>query len=153
MGGGAAGGSGSVPAATAAREFLGSPRVAVRACPGAGRGVFATQPIAAGETIERAPVVVFSADERSLVTQTVLDYYYFWWGPDSEDGAIALGFGSLYNHSFEPNARYVRNLEERYLDFVALRDIAEDDEVLVNYNGDHPDALAPVEFMPSATGW
>jgi len=150
MGGASASDDGSAHAARGPRHaFVTSSRVAVRSSSRSGRGVFATQPIAAGETVERVPVIVFSADDRARVTRTVLDYYYFWWGPDSEDGAIALGFGSMYNHSFEPNARYVRDLEERSLEFVALRDIAEGEEVLVSYNGDHPDALAPVEFIPA----
>lgn len=49
--------------------------------------------------------------------------------------AIAFGFGSLYNHSYQPNARYVKRIAERTLDYVAIRDIQCGEEITVNYNG------------------
>jgi SET domain-containing protein len=130
------------------RGLSASPRVSVRPSARSDRGVFATQAIAAGELVERVPVVVFAADEWRHVIETSLNDYCFRWGADDEEGAFALGFGALYNHSFHPNARYVLKLQERCIDFVALREIADGEEVLVNYNRD-PDDLRPVWFEPA----
>ena len=49
--------------------------------------------------------------------------------------ALALGFGSLYNHSYRPNARY-DDVGRQAKAFTALRDIAAGEEVTVNYNGE-----------------
>ena len=60
-------------------------------------------------------------------------------------GAMALGTGSLYNHSFEPNAQYLRLFGEQAIEYVALHDIREGEEITINYNGD-PDDDSPVWF-------
>ena len=48
---------------------------------------------------------------------------------------LALGFGSLYNHSYRPNARY-DDVGPQAKSFTALRDIAPGEEITVNYNGE-----------------
>jgi len=68
--------------------------------------------------------------------------YIFWWG---EDKAIALGYGSLYNHSFNPNAYYITNIENDSIDFYSGMDIQKGEEILINYNGD-PDDQSPIWF-------
>jgi SET domain-containing protein len=120
-------------------------RIELGASPGRGRGVFARATIAAGETIETAPVIVLPNAHYVLIEDTVLYNYMFGWGPERIDGALALGWGSLYNHSYAPNARYVRHMDAGRLDFVALRDIAAGEEITVNYNGE-PDNMTPVWF-------
>jgi uncharacterized protein len=119
--------------------------VRVDESPGRGRGVFATRPFRTSETIERAPVVPFPAEEWELFVKTRLDDYCFRWGASNEDGAVVLGYGSIYNHSFMPNARYFVRLEDEVLEFVALRDIAVGEEIVVNYNRD-PQCMEPVWF-------
>ena len=55
--------------------------------------------------IERVPVVTFDVQEIfNPVRRSKLAEYVFKWG----DGvvAIALGYGSLYNHSYDPNAAF-----------------------------------------------
>ena len=112
---------------------------------GRGLGVFATRHFAAGETIERTPCITFAAREWKPVEKTILDEYGFLWGANLTDGALPLGYGAVYNHSFEPNARYVRRLEASIMDFVAIRDIAEGAEIRTNYNRD-PRDMSPVWF-------
>lgn len=97
-------------------------------------GVFAGRDFAADEVIETAPVIVFPADQLEHVDQTSLHGYYFAWADDG--GGLALGFGSLYNHSFAPNARYETDWDGGVVVFSALVDIAADEEILINYNGD-----------------
>jgi hypothetical protein len=112
---------------------------------GRGRGVFATAAIARDEVFERAPVIVSDASEWSHIEPTSLFHYCFAWGPRLEHTAIGLGYASLYNHSYAPNAVYLRQLDELLIHFVALRDIAAGEELTVNYNDD-PGNQKPLWF-------
>ena len=111
--------------------------VCVRTVPGKGRGVFARRPIKKGDLIERAPVLL--VPHRSLVggiySPVLCRFLYLW---NKNQVAISLGYGSLYNHSFEPNAHYEHGrMAIRYL---ALRDIVPGEEITINYNGDPEDS-------------
>ena len=64
------------------------------------------------------------------------------WEEDAKSGAIVLGYGSLYNHSYAPNARYYTTFDTRTLDIVALKDIPIGEEITVNYNGEPEDQSA-----------
>lgn len=107
----------------------------------AGRGVFAGVDIKIGELIERCPVILLNEDQTPLIRDTELVNYYFMWGNDNHyhKAAICLGFGSLYNHSYNPNATYKKRITEQFVDFVAVKDIVKDQEITVNYNHGDPD--------------
>ena len=110
-------------------------------CPG--RGVFALRPFDPGDTVEVCPVLVIPKREHAQVAgQTFLLYYQFPWKTHESEGAIVLGFGSLYNHSDDPNARHVRDFERVLMRFEALKPIAAGEEVTISYAG--PDG----EFSP-----
>lgn len=111
----------------------------VVATPGKGRGVITDVAIAKGETIERAPVLFIPGSEWEHVEKTVFFHYCYAWGADMQDAALALGFGSIYNHSYDPAAVYVKHLDTNEVEFVALRDLAAGEEVTINYNGDPTD--------------
>lgn len=111
-----------------------------------GTGVFAARGFGPGEVIERSPVFVFPADQLPLVDETILHGYYFDWADGS--GALALGFGSLYNHSYHPNACYHHDHDEELVVYEALAPIAAGQEITINYNGD-PASLEPLWFEPS----
>ena len=105
----------------------------VKKIPGKGRGVFANGPILKGMIIERVPVILFPVQEIYTDTiSTKLADYVFNWGND--EVAIALGYGSLYNHSYQPNATYAAKGRRTQV-YSALRDIESDEEITVNYNG------------------
>ena len=104
---------------------------------GKGRGVVAMQPLSRGDVLERAHVVVVPVEQARQLDATVLAHYVYDW-PEGRV-AVALGHGSLFNHSFRPNARYRRDLEAHVLVFEALTDIAPGEEITVNYNGDPAD--------------
>ena len=106
---------------------------------GKGRGVFAREPITAGTKFETAPLLVVPTD--TIDTSPLMDYVYCW-GDDTV--VLALGFGSMYNHSYEPNARY-DDVGRRTKVFTALRDIEPGEEITINYNGE-PDRRDPVGF-------
>ena len=117
--------------------------IEVRRVKGKGRGVFARRPIREGEAIERVPVLVLPAAEiKDGEGWTGLAGFCFLWGEGTV--ALALGYGSLYNHSFRPNARY-DDRGPRLKVFTALRDIGPGEEITVNYNGE-PNDRTPVGF-------
>ncbi len=113
--------------------FEPSEAVEVRQAEGKGLGVFARRPIRKGEVIERVPLLILNAEEYAAgVDKSLLAGYVFAWGEGQY--ALALGYGSLYNHSYRPNAVY-EDEEPRAKRFVALRNIKAGEEITVNYNG------------------
>ena len=114
---------------------------------GKGRGVIAARAIAAGELLERSPVLVIPAQQWSQVEHTTVYDFTFEWGTDGADAAIVLGTGSIINHSYRPNAHFERRYQEGVVEFVALRAIAVGEEITVNYNGEIDD-LSPLWFTP-----
>lgn len=95
--------------------------------PGAGRGVFARENIKKGEIIETCPMIEIFRDD--LVT------YLFFFGKNKKRSALALGFGSLYNHSDKPNTAYKIKPKEKTIEFSAMKDIVKDEEITFNYRG------------------
>src|SRR5262249_34028016 len=109
------------------------------------RGVFAARDFAAGSAVEVCPIIVVPAAQRpALDTTLILDHYYVW----ADDAAVPLGFGSLYNHSHKPTARYVRDFPRRLIIIAALRDIAGGEEITINYNGDPASQHQPPGLPP-----
>lgn len=98
-----------------------------------GRGVFAARDIEAGEVIEQCPMIVVDAADAPAVCETVLGQYAYGW----DDGAvaIALGYGSLYNHATEPNAFYEEGDDPATMVVRANRWIGAGEEVLIDYTG------------------
>ncbi|NUO02207.1 MAG: SET domain-containing protein-lysine N-methyltransferase [Saprospiraceae bacterium] len=110
-----------------------------------GRGVFTYEPIEEGMLIEICPAIVMPAEDLPVIHRTHLHDYYFLWGQEEKQCAIALGFGSLYNHSYEPNAEYVFDYEQQTIDIYSLKPIEAGEEITINYNG-WPDDKNPVWF-------
>lgn len=110
-----------------------------------GRGIFATRDIKKGKLIHQAPIIISPKEEFEYIEKTVLANYVFCWGEKYEDCAIALGFGSLFNHSYTPNAKYKFKRKKETIDFYAHTDIKAGEEILINYNG-NPDDKSPLWF-------
>jgi uncharacterized protein len=108
------------------------------------RGVFATQDIAKGELIHKAPVIPYPNEQHQYIEKTILSDYVFEYGINHT--AVLLGYGSLFNHSYEPNATYEINFQDHTFDFYAYKDIKAGEEILINYNGDE-DCNDPLWFM------
>jgi uncharacterized protein len=107
------------------------------------RGVFATKDIAKGELIHEAPVLAYPNAEHEHIEKTLLADYAFEYGKNHS--AILLGYGMLFNHSYEPNATYDINFDNHTFDFFAYKDIKAGEEILINYNGDVDD-MDPLWF-------
>src|SRR5881296_1803041 len=110
-----------------------------------GRGMFARRKFLKGELIERAPVIALNEKQWPFAQKTILSDYAFDWGEHDEQAAIALGYVSIYNHSYAPNAQLEELLDELMMEVIAIRDIEADEEITINYNGD-PEKQDPLWF-------
>ena len=100
-----------------------------------GRGVFANQDIRRGRLIEVSPVLILSNTDTKRIGKTTLANYHYEWGDNTF--ALAMGVGSLFNHSYSANAQYYMDYKKKSIKFYAVRDIKRGDEIFINYNGDH----------------
>jgi len=107
------------------------------------RGVFAKNDIKKGEIIETCPVIEFS-DDSSDPRQSSLITYTYYFGANKDQSTILLGFGSIYNHSHEPNSVYKQ--KDMMVDFTASRNIKKDEEILVNYLQGNKNVKNPLWF-------
>ncbi len=115
--------------------------VYLAASPGKGRGVFARKGIAAGTTILVDPVIILSPEEFDLLGFTALSNHVFRWssgqdGDEAELYCIAFGLGSMINHASPPNVRGRDVHAEQVIAFDAIRDIAPDEELFLDYGID-----------------
>lgn len=117
--------------------------------PNAGRGVFASTDIKAGEIIEDCPILELSQHNGHLMQQTLLVNYLFEWG---KSVALCLGFGSIYNHSYEPNATYTKHQEDEKIVFSSIQDIEKGQEITINYHHGNPNDKSPlwIKDIPSS---
>lgn len=109
-----------------------------------GKGVFTTNFIPAGIILEESPVIVMNNKERLLLDQTKMhDYIFEWHGIKDENGkpgcCVALGYLSVYNHSYQSNCEYYMDYESGTMMIKSVRDIQPNEELTINYNGDWDD--------------
>lgn len=100
-----------------------------------GRGVFAGRSYRAGEVIEVCPVIRLPTSPEGAGGKA-LEHYVFQWGEGTGELAVALGYGSLYNHSSDPNARFNPRASRDDIVFRALRDIEAGEQVFIDYRWD-----------------
>lgn len=101
-----------------------------------GRGVCAGRDFEAGDIIEVCPVLVLPPEDRAHIAATFLYNYYFEWGDDEQQTAIALGYGSIYNHEPQANAHYEMDFQAETITIFCVRPIQSGDEITINYNGE-----------------
>lgn len=104
-----------------------------------GRGVFTAFDISKDDVIEVCPVIIIPHAQLPIIHKTILHDYYFLWGSQMTDAAIALGYGSLYNHEVHANANFILDIENKTIDIVAIRDIVSGEEITINYHGEPGD--------------
>ena len=130
------------------------PRFEVISIAGKGRGVVIRHPVARGACVEvshyiRVPKNEYEVHVRSYIApsklqvqlpianplslgrHTVFEDYLF--RLKSGDHLLALGLGSLFNHSEQPNLDYRVDADSATLRFFAVRDIAEGEELCFFY--------------------
>lgn len=100
-----------------------------------GRGVFARESIPAGTLIEVSPVLLVSNLEykQHILEKTIFESYLFTWSR-AGDYALALGLGSLFNHSdTAPNVSYVLDKANQCIRYTTKRNIEKNEELCIFY--------------------
>lgn len=90
-----------------------------------GFGVFAGKTLKKGEKIEECYFIVSRGGDK------VLDDFYF--EAKKNKCAVFLGYGSIYNHSEDPNASYSLNMTKRITTIKAKRTIRKGEEIFISY--------------------
>lgn len=110
-----------------------------------GRGVFTSEAIEPGTLVEIAPVIVMRGEERAWLDKTRLHDYIFEWGESRGQCCMALGYVSIYNHSYDSNCEYEMDYEGEHIRIRSCKPIRAGEELLINYNGDN-DSKKPLWF-------
>lgn len=94
-----------------------------------GYGVFAASDIEKGQLIEECPVIYFH--------HFCPDFYNYVFTCQTASGkkqsVIALGYGSLYNHSNKPNADWIFDIDKQTISFTAAKKINAGEEIYIYY--------------------
>lgn len=99
-----------------------------------GRGLYATRNFKKGEIIEVSPVVVIDKMDTRLISDTNMNMYVFEWSKDSS--ALALGYGSLFNHSKKYNVSYMNSFRSKEIVFMTTRKIRKGEQLFIHYGYD-----------------
>jgi len=91
-------------------------------------GVFTQESLSRGDIIEECHVIVLGDKHEDLSK-----YYFDWPKPGEESVALALGYGSIYNHSDYPNATWDNDTDRNVIVFKASIDIQQGQEITLNY--------------------
>lgn len=99
-------------------------KIAVKKSLRHGFGVFAEKNIKKGEKIEECYFILSKGGDESLE-----DFYF----AAKRKNAVFLGYGSIYNHSDNPNADYRININKRIATIKATSHIKKGEEILISY--------------------
>ena len=102
-------------------------KIELRLSPVQGYGVFATKKILPGEIIEECPLVLLKKSEPLFVLN---DLAFAW---DDNFHILAFGYGSLYNHATENNAKHYRDEENQLSIIKAKKVIYPNEEIFIDY--------------------
>lgn len=97
--------------------------------------MYASRAIARGDVVEICPVVQFKGRVADLPAD--LRTIIFSWAVLADQPgvhAIALGYGSMYNHANPANMSYAASQDGHFLVIHADVDIEADTELTINYN-------------------
>lgn len=115
------------PAPQYKKSALVKKKIEVRSSPIHGYGVFATKKILPNEIVEECPLIMLRKDRPIF---SLNDFAFNW---NDNFHILALGYGSLYNHSSEKNVLYYRDEEQQLLIYKALKTIYPGEEILTDY--------------------
>lgn len=99
-------------------------KISVRKSTIHGYGVFADKNIRKGEKLEESYFILSDCEDDILI-----DFIFDAGGRS----AVILGYGSLYNHSENPNAEYSINRRTKITTFKASRAIKKGEEIFISY--------------------
>lgn len=113
--------------------------------PEKGRGLKAGMAMSAGEVVMTVPLLIFNERDSRLLGRTMMAHYVFHY--QGEQTALALGLGSIFNHSgtYWNTDWRAHPTDPTLYEFFLLDDVAEGDELLINY-GYEPTAWTESEM-------
>jgi SET domain-containing protein len=114
-----------------------SQKIEVRKSSIHGWGVFAREPIQAGEILEESPFLPLPM-KNGESSSLLIDYRFNFpsgSGKKWVQQVVGFGFASLYNHSDTPNAEWSSDASRMVFIFRCTTDIAKDEEIFVYYGG------------------
>lgn len=105
-----------------------------------GRGVFSTQDINPGEIVERCPMIQMEYRSKYQLDPQIFNYMYAQppckCNECQKHGMImhmVLGYGMMYNHQDNPNAKWKFNYTQLFADVVAVQPIKKNEEIFLSY--------------------
>lgn len=108
-----------------------SNKIFVEDSPVQGRGVFCSELIKAGETLEECHYILC---DTGYNYPQILHDHFFSWPKGGDNFVICLGYGSIFNHSDVGfNADWQTDTQKNKIIFYALRDIHPGEEIFTNY--------------------
>lgn len=118
-----------------------------------GNGVFAACDMPAGELFEFAPALIYHFDTHEVLADYfgphVFFDYAFTWCEDEKLAAIVFGYGSIYNHSDDPNISWSIIKGDGELEgaaFYTTKPVKAGEELVSTYNN-----AGVYAFTPSGT--
>ena len=106
---------------------------------GKGLGVFALKPIKKDELIETCPLMSLGKKPGGKHQDPFFNYRFAYPRLNrhngNEDQVVAWGYGSLYNHSNNPNADWIDHPTKKAFKFISIKDIQPEEEICINYGG------------------
>ena len=110
----------------------------------------AAEKIFKDEIIEYCPLIILRPKDSAFIknkSESDTLYYYYLQQPDLKRNCIMLGYGSLYNHSSDPNSEIDYEIDPKitHIIFRAIKDIEVGQEITWDYNFDN----GIIEFLPS----
>jgi SET domain-containing protein len=119
-------------------------KIEIKESPNKGLGVFAKEKIFKGEIIETSPLI----ELKVPFTSDVLSDYRFGYPRNGKNQifVVALGYGSLFNHSDQNNADW-KDGKPMTFEFFALRDIEPGEEICTKYGGPEYFSSRPIEWV------
>ena len=70
-----------------------------------------------------------------MLDQTLLHDYIFEWGEKKDQCCVALGYVSVYNHSYKSNCEYEMDFKKEMIIIKTVHFIKAGEELFINYNG------------------
>lgn len=85
-------------------------------------------------------MLVFPPEDLSAITTTRINHYTYRWpwrdahtGGETTTQALALGIGSIFNHSRNQNVGFCLNVEQETITYTTIRDIEAGEELCLSY--------------------
>lgn len=99
-----------------------------------GKGVFTSEYIKEGETIEIDPFL--KVPSKDISEKNILKDYIFKY--DDKYSCLVLGYGSMYNHKDDPNVQYYyADNNMTMFEYKAIKDIQPGEELFISYGADY----------------